>query len=193
MASFVCHAKVQRQILDWYRYLIFCGLHERFGDRGRHSTAAIQTLDTVLRIVFMCSRSIGSVSGRIQIRNYFLSGSGSGSFHSSHIQQPKKFRKTLFSTVLWLINDFLSLKTDVNVPTERNKHKNLEKKIIFCLLFLNPMTKRAGSGSRSVSIIQCMDPSPSQNVTDRDYWLRIIRLLNSLMLVFRFLRSSVCK
>jgi hypothetical protein len=26
----------------------------------------------------------------------------------------------------------LSLKNDVNVPSKRNKHKNLEKKIIFC-------------------------------------------------------------
>ncbi len=37
----------------------------------------------------------------------------------------KIFKKTLISTVLWLINDLLSLKTNVNVPTVSNKQKNL--------------------------------------------------------------------
>ncbi len=35
----------------------------------------------------------------------------------------QKLRKTFFSTVLWLLNDLLSLKTDVNVPTVCNKQK----------------------------------------------------------------------
>jgi hypothetical protein len=30
------------------------------------------------------------------------------------------------------LNDFLSLKTDVNVPTENKKQNKLEKKLIFC-------------------------------------------------------------
>ncbi len=37
----------------------------------------------------------------------------------------KNWRKTLISTVLWILYDFLSLKNDVNVPSKRNKHKNL--------------------------------------------------------------------
>ncbi len=51
---------------------------------------------------------------RIRIRNYSHgSGSGSGSLH----QQAKKLRKTLIFTVLRLVRDLLSLKTDENVPT----------------------------------------------------------------------------
>ncbi len=52
---------------------------------------------------------------------------GSGSFR----QQAKKWRKTLTSTVLWLLYDFLSLK-NVNVPSKRNKRKKLDKKKYFC-------------------------------------------------------------
>ncbi len=41
----------------------------------------------------------------------------------------QKRRKTLIS--FWLLHDFLSLKNDVhvNVPSRRNKHKNLRKKV----------------------------------------------------------------
>ncbi len=50
----------------------------------------------------------------------FGSGSGSGSFyHSSKI-----VRKTLISTVLWLLFDFLPLKNDVNEPSKSNMQKN---------------------------------------------------------------------
>ncbi len=49
---------------------------------------------------------------------------------------------TLISTVLWFLNDFLSLKTD-GVPTD-----SYEPKIIF-LLFWKPPKKRTGSGSVS--------------------------------------------
>jgi hypothetical protein len=55
------------------------------------------------------------------------SGSGSRPFH----QKAKKSRKTLLSTVVSLLNDLLSLKTDVNVPAE-SKGKKLLKKLIFC-------------------------------------------------------------
>ncbi len=68
---------------------------------------------------------------RIQIRvrnNMHGSGSGSGWFH----QQPKKFRKTLISTFLWLLNDLLSLKFAVNVPRVRNQQKKRWKKLFFC-------------------------------------------------------------
>jgi hypothetical protein len=52
---------------------------------------------------------------RIRIRHH-LYGSGSGSFH----QQAKKERKTLISTFLLLLFDFLSSKTDVNVSSKSN-------------------------------------------------------------------------
>ncbi len=65
-------------------------------------------------------------TSRIRVHHHlYKSGysSGSGSFH----HQAKIVRKTLISTVLWLLNDFLSLKNVVNVPSKCNKQKN-----IFC-------------------------------------------------------------
>jgi hypothetical protein len=40
-------------------------------------------------------------------------------------------RKTLISTVLWLLFDFLPLKNDVKVPSKSNMQKSVLKKIIF--------------------------------------------------------------
>ena len=57
----------------------------------------------------------------------------------------KKFKKNLDFYCLWLLNDFLSLKNDVNVPSERNKHKNLREKKLFLL------AKRSWSGAGSTS------------------------------------------
>ncbi len=51
-----------------------------------------------------------SVSGSVSHKY----GSGSGSFH----HQAKKVRKPLFSTVLCLLYEFLSLKNDVTVPVK---------------------------------------------------------------------------
>jgi hypothetical protein len=48
-------------------------------------------------------------------------GSGSGSFY----HQLKIVRKPSITTVLLLLFDFLSLKNDVNVPSESNKQKIL--------------------------------------------------------------------
>ncbi len=45
----------------------------------------------------------------------------SGSFYHQAII----VRKTLIPSVLWLLLDFLSLKNDVNVPSNSNKQKNL--------------------------------------------------------------------
>ncbi len=47
-------------------------------------------------------------------------GSGSGSFY----HQVKIIRKTLIPTVLWLLFEFFSLKSVVNVPSKSNKQKN---------------------------------------------------------------------
>jgi hypothetical protein len=74
------------------------------------------------------------------IYSVFCQCSGSGSFH----KQAKKWRKNLIYTVLWLLYDFLFLKNDVNVPSERKKHKN------FLFASWRSLTKRAGSGARSV-------------------------------------------
>jgi hypothetical protein len=45
----------------------------------------------------------------------------------SFCHEPKIVRKTLIPTVLWLLNDFLYLKNDVNVASKSNKQKNLGK------------------------------------------------------------------
>jgi hypothetical protein len=52
---------------------------------------------------------------------------GSGSFY----RQAKIGRKSLISSALWLLFDFLSLKNDVNVPSKSNKQKNLYFKFDF--------------------------------------------------------------
>jgi hypothetical protein len=58
--------------------------------------------------------SICFLTSQVRIRHYLYgSESGSGSFHP----ESKKVRKTLISTVLWLLYDFLTLKNDDNVPT----------------------------------------------------------------------------
>jgi hypothetical protein len=44
-------------------------------------------------------------------------------------QQAKTLRKTLISTVLWLLYDFLSLKSDVKEPTVSNKQEKLKNKL----------------------------------------------------------------
>ncbi len=46
--------------------------------------------------------------------------SGSGSFY----HKAKILRKTVISTVLWLLFDFLSLKNDVKVPSKSTMQKN---------------------------------------------------------------------
>ncbi len=53
---------------------------------------------------------------------------GSGSFY----HQAKIVRKTLISTVLWLLFDFLSLKNDVKVPSKSNVQKNFFLNLVFC-------------------------------------------------------------
>ncbi len=55
----------------------------------------------------------------------FFCVTGSGSFY----QQAKKKKKTWFLRCIgWLLYDFLYLKNDENVPSNRNKHKNLREK-----------------------------------------------------------------
>jgi hypothetical protein len=59
----------------------------------------------------------------LRIRHYLYgSGSESGSFH-----QQKKVRKPRFLLFCDFFFDYLSLKTDVNVPSKINKQKNFEK------------------------------------------------------------------
>ncbi len=59
-----------------------------------------------------------------------LPRSGSGSFYN----QAKKVRKTLISSVLRLLYDFLSSKNGVNVASKSNTQNNLEKNNVSCYL-----------------------------------------------------------
>ncbi len=52
-------------------------------------------------------------------------------FTDSSINREKKVRKTLISTILWLLFDFLSIKTDVKVTVTSNKEKKFEKNLFF--------------------------------------------------------------
>jgi hypothetical protein len=80
----------------------------------------------------------------------------SGSFHL----WAQRWRKTLITTFLWLFYDFISLKNDINVPSKRNKNKNLANKNKFLLASWRSLPKRAGSragsgvGSASGSVCQ---------------------------------------
>ncbi len=78
----------------------------------------------------------GSGSGSISQR--YGSGSGSGSFfHKAEI-----IRKTLISTVLWSLVDFLSLKNYVNKPSKSNTQKNLFKLVFVGVLMVNDENSR---------------------------------------------------
>jgi hypothetical protein len=72
------------------------------------------------------------------------------------------------------------MKNDVNVHSNRNKQKNLEK-ICFCWHLERSMTKIAGSGSisqRHGSVDP--DPTPYQNVIDPQQWEPLLRIHTNL-------------
>ncbi len=81
--------------------------------------------------ILICTYVLGP-SGSVII----LYASGSGSFL---YQQAKTVRKTLISTIFWLVFDYLSMTVDVNVPskcTVISKKKTLKKKLIFLGILL---------------------------------------------------------
>jgi hypothetical protein len=98
---------------------------------------------------------------------------GSGSCWASRIririqilpstQEAKKLKKTLISTVLWLHNDLLSVKTDVNIPTGSNMQKKLKKNLFFVGILKateekNRIWIRIRSRIQIRILIQCTDP-----------------------------------
>ncbi len=80
-------------------------------------------------------------------------------------KQAKKWRKTVISTVLLLLYDFLSFKNDVNVPSKRNKHVGLlvadEKSLIRRRIRIRIRLLKVVYGSEH--------PHPYQNVTDLEH------------------------
>jgi hypothetical protein len=68
------------------------------------------------------------------------------------------------------------MKTDVNLPSKNNTERNFEKNTYFLLASCQQLTKKAGSGSESVSgpiSPYRADPDPDlyQNVTNPPYWI----------------------
>ncbi len=102
--------------------------------------------------------------------------SGSGSVH----QETKKLRKPTISSVLWLLNDFLSSKTDVNAPTKSKKQKSFF--FFKNYLFFVGILKATGEKNMIQIHIRIRnrwyrsmetDPDPYQNVTDPEhYWMQ---------------------
>ncbi len=62
---------------------------------------------------------------------------GPGFDPSIKIPPPKK------KNILWLLFDFLSMKTDVNVPSKNNKQKNFEKENLFFVGILSATDEKS--------------------------------------------------
>ncbi len=75
-----------------------------------------------------------------------------------------KLRKTLISAVLWLFNDLLSLKTDVNVPTV---YKKKAKKLRNCINM--KATDEKSRMQNCNPVYGTKDPDPFHNVTDPEH------------------------
>jgi hypothetical protein len=99
--------------------------------------------------------------------------SGSGCF----LQQAKKWRNILISTVLWLLFDCLSLKNDVFVSTlKRNKQKNLSKeKNIYCWHLEGHWRKEQDlePDPHPDPLVKGTDPDPRKNIMDPERCLQM--------------------
>ncbi len=91
----------------------------------------------------------------------------------SSIYQLKKVRKTFISTVLRLLYEFLSLKTDVNVPSKSNSSL-ISKKRIFCWHHKNHRLKQQDPDPQPDPWYGSADLDPYQNVTDPKHWSQLI-------------------
>ncbi len=104
------------------------------------------------------------LSSRIRNRHYLY---GSRTFH----QQVRKERKTLISSILWLLFEFLSLKTDikVNVPSKVKSKKTPGKKLFVGIS--SATDKKAGLRS---------DPDPSVSGTDLRIRIQILTKMSQI-------------
>ncbi len=98
-------------------------------------------------------------------------GSGSISQRSgSFYHQAKIVRKTLISTVLWLLFDFLSLENDVNVPS-KSTVPVISRKTFFYLVFVaswRSMTKIADPDP----LVRAIDPRIRIWIHTKMSWIR---------------------
>ncbi len=106
------------------------------------TTAKLQCrncFQTIVAIIFnrltQCCGSVRYVFEPL-LSGYVIICNGSGSFH----KLANKVRKTLISTIFWLLLDFLSLKTDVNIrygTYRKYQGEHFEKNILFVGILLN--------------------------------------------------------
>ncbi len=138
--------------------------------KSHHKFAFIKNTHTSRYFPFYGSGSVGSIS---------LQDSDSDPLIFVRLRIRQKFWKTLISAVLWLLNDFLSLKSVVNVPTVSNS-------LYFWKTYFFGILKATGKHLRAGFVIQCTneskDPDPSQNVTDSEQ-----RSLSILMIVHTYI------
>ncbi len=66
------------------------------------------------------------------------------------------------STILWLLSDFLYMKTDVKVPSQRNKHTNFGEKFIF----IGILSATYGNQNPYSEV------SSTEKITDPQHWLQ---------------------
>ncbi len=109
----------------------------------------------------------------------YLYGSGSWSGTGSFHQQEKIWRKTSPSSVVWPFYDYLSVKNDVNIPSKRNKHKNLEEKKVFVSIWKS-LTKE-------------QDPEPDSSVKGTDPRIRICTKISRTWNLYTFAGSKGVK
>jgi hypothetical protein len=84
--------------------------------------------------------------------------------------QAKHLRKILIFTILCLLFDFLSLKTDVNVPEKSNKQqKNLKKNTFFDLVASDEKSRIRIRILIQKSVYR--SPDPYKNVMDPQRWV----------------------
>jgi hypothetical protein len=124
----------------------------------------LRSLNCLMRIWTWLSLFLAVLRIRMFFRTviiFYGSGSGSGSFH----HQAKKLIQRWFL----LFNDFLSLKTDVNVPTESIKQKN-KKKTYFLLASWKFLMKSGSISGCLNQVYGSKDPEPYQTVTDPEHW-----------------------
>ncbi len=98
-----------------------CRFHQRpscHQEEKEEWTPATQNIVPSFFILLCVSSAVGLdpkfLGPGIRIRHYLY-----GSFH----HQAKKVRKTLICTVLWLLYDFLLLKTNVNIASKSKKYR----------------------------------------------------------------------
>ncbi len=80
---------------------------------------------------------------------------------------------------MWLLNEFLSLKNNVNAPSESDKQTKTWRNF-FLLTSWRSMTKIVGSGSASGSVSQrygSADPDTYKYFMDPQHWIQQCRLV----------------